>query len=92
MLKLIDDIRRQVMGGKRGSKEDAKQRLKILLIHDQVDLNQGKMDEMRKEILEVVHRYLEVDDDNVTFQLDRGDAGIALVTEFPVRRVTGAGA
>ena len=92
MLKLIQDFRRQVMGGKNGSKEEAKQRLKVLLIHDQVDLTQGKMDEMRKEILEVVHRYLEVDEGNVTFQLDRGEAGVALVTEFPVRRVTGAGA
>ena len=60
----------RLFGNNPQSKEDAKQRLKILLIHDQVDLNQGKMDEMRKEILEVVHRYLEVDDDNVTFQLD----------------------
>ena len=92
MLKLIQDIRRQVMGDKQGSKEEAKQRLKVLLIHDQVDLTQGKMDEMRKEILEVVHRYLEVDDDSVTFQLDRGEGGVALVSEFPVRRVTGAGA
>ena len=90
MLKLIQSIKRQVLGPTGGSKNEAKQRLKILLIHDQVDLTQGQLDNMQKEILEVVHRYLEVDDGNITFKLSREDEGIALVGQFPVRRVTGA--
>ncbi len=73
-----------------GSKDDAKQRLKILLIHDQVDLTQAQMDAMKEEIMDIVAKYVEVDDTNVTFKLNRDDGEIALVSTFPVRRVTGA--
>ena len=40
------------------SKEDAKNRLKFLLIHDQVDLTPAQLESMKKEILEVIGRYV----------------------------------
>ena len=44
--------------GNNGSKEDAKSRLKILLVHDQVDLTPNQMDAMKAEILDVIARAL----------------------------------
>lgn len=70
------------------SKDDAKQRLQVLLIHDQVDLSPAQMEMLRKEILEVVGRYVEIDADQMEFRLDREDGGVALVSNLPVRRVT----
>lgn len=90
MRSLFQKLQRTVLGQSSGSKDDAKQRLKILLIHDQVDLTQAQMEEMKEEIMAIVARYVEVDDANVTFKLDRDDGAIALVSTFPVRRVTGA--
>lgn len=91
MRNLIQKFQRTVLGGSpRGSKDDAKQRLKILLIHDQVDLTQGQMEAMKAEILEIVAKYVEVDGANVTFKLNRDEGEIALISSFPVRRVTGA--
>ena len=90
MRNLFQKFQRTVLGTQNGSKDDAKQRLKILLIHDQVDLTQAQMDEMKDEIMEIVAKYVEVDDTNVTFKLNRDDGEIALVSTFPVRRVTGA--
>jgi cell division topological specificity factor len=69
------------------SKQDAKQRLKFLLIHDQVDLTPAQIESMRAEILEVVKRYVEVDDETTEFKLHREDGQIALVSSMPVRRV-----
>ena len=43
------------------SKDQAKQRLKLLLIHDQVDLPPMQLERMKTEILEVVARYCEID-------------------------------
>jgi cell division topological specificity factor len=70
------------------SKDDAKQRLKMLLIHDQVDLTKAQLDNMRAELLEVVQRYVEVDVDGMEFKLHREDGQIALVSNLPVVRVT----
>ena len=70
-----------------GSTEDAKSRLKILLVHDQVDLTPSQMDAMRAEILEVIARYAEIEPTKVDLRLERGDDGINLVSSVAVRRV-----
>ena len=51
-----------VFGAPPASKDDAKQRLKVLLIHDQVALTPAQLDAMREEIMDVISRYVEVDD------------------------------
>jgi len=72
----------------KASKEDAKQRLKFLLIHDQVDLTPGQLDQMKAEIMEVIARYVEVEaDENSEFKLEKGEGHVALVSSIPVRRV-----
>jgi cell division topological specificity factor len=70
------------------SKEDAKSRLKLILMHDQVDLTPTQLERMKAEIIEVISRYVEVDDSHVEFKLDRADDGVQLVSSVPVRRVT----
>ncbi len=72
----------------KNSKDEAKQRLKFLLIHDQVDLTPGQLEAMKTEILEVIARYVEVEDlEGTEFKLERGDGHVALVSTVPVRRV-----
>lgn len=70
------------------SKDDAKQRLQVLLIHDQVDLTPAQMEKMRTEIIEVVSRYVEIDAEQMEFRLDKEDGHVALVSNLPVRRVS----
>jgi cell division topological specificity factor len=72
----------------RGSKEDAKARLKVLLVHDQVDLTPSQMDAMRAEILEVIARYAEVDREKVDIRLEKAADQVRLTSSVPVRRVT----
>lgn len=82
------DLFTRLLGTGRGqSKNEAKQRLKFLLIHDQVDLTPAQLESMRDEILAVVRRYVEIDDDSVEFKLHREDGQVALVSSMPVRRV-----
>jgi cell division topological specificity factor len=69
------------------SKNDAKQRLKILLIHDQVDLTPAQLEAMQDEITAVIQKYVEIDRENSVVRLERGDDRIALISSVPVRRV-----
>jgi len=79
------------LGPTRSSKDDAKQRLKFLLIHDQVELTPAQLDKMKDEILEVIGKYVQVDqDEHVEFKLNREEGGISLVSSVPVRKVHGA--
>jgi cell division topological specificity factor len=82
----------QFFGAPRGSKDAAKARLKVLLVHDQVDLTPSQLDAMRAEICEVVARYAEVDRERVDIRLERANDQVRLSTSVPVRRVVGRGA
>lgn len=73
--------------GRGGSKEDAKSRLKVLLVHDQVDLTPSQMDAMKAEICEVIARYADVDLDRVDIRLERGLDDVRVTSSVPVRRV-----
>ena len=83
MMELIN----RVFGSRLGSKDDAKARLKLLLVHDQVDLSPAQLDSMKAEIIEVIGRYVEIDRDSVDFKLERSNGEIALVSNVPVRQV-----
>lgn len=74
--------------GRNGSKDDAKARLKLLLVHDAVDLTPAEMEAMKAEVVEVMSKYVEIDRSNIDFKLERSDGEIALVSNVPVRRVT----
>lgn len=69
-----------------GSGSDAKQRLKFLLVHDEVDLTPAQLDQMKTEIMEVIAKYVDVDAEGVEFRLDKGEGHIALVSNVPVKR------
>lgn len=86
MRNLFDRLVNQVRPRAR-SKDDAKARLKFLLVHDQVDLTPAQLEKMKGEIIEVIARYVDIDDEGVRFKLNREDGEIALVSSIPVRRV-----
>jgi cell division topological specificity factor len=69
------------------SKDEAKQRLKFLLIHDQVDLTPAQLEAMKTEIMEVICKYMDVDQQETIFRLERLEDKIALVSSVPVKRV-----
>lgn len=69
------------------SKDEAKQRLKFLLIHDQVDLTPAQLEAMKVELMAVIKKYVEIDPQNCELKLARGEDSIELVSSVPVQRV-----
>lgn len=89
MLALLQKLQTAFAPNRPASKDEAKQRLKLLLIHDQVDLPPMQLERMKTEILEVVARYCEIDtEEAVDFRLNREDGQVSIVSCVPVRRVT----
>ncbi len=83
-----DLIRRFWNGGRSTSGSDAKQRLKFLLVHDEVALTPAQLENMKDEIMGVIARYVDVEAEGVEFRLDKSSGQIALISNVPVRRVT----
>ena len=67
------------------SKDTAKQRLKLVLIQDRLELAPEKLEEMKKEIWEVVSKYMVVDDDFMEFEVRRLDDLTVLISNIEVK-------
>jgi len=70
--------------GQPSSKQVAKDRLQLVLIHDRVRISPTQMEALKQELLSVVSRYFDVDAAGVevTFSQDRREN--RLVAEMPV--------
>jgi cell division topological specificity factor len=82
---LLDFIQRLV-GLQKPSATTAKERLQLVLAHDRSDLNPELLEQMRREILEVVQKYVEIDLDSGDVSLATEDRVTALVANLPIRR------
>ena len=74
-------------------KDVAKDRLKLILIHDRGDIDPETIDKIRMEILQVLSKYIEIEADDVEIALstteDKGNDNPALVANIPIKSVKG---
>lgn len=78
----------RIMGrsGNKGSGSTAKQRLQFVLLHDRINLPPEKLQAMKQEILEVISKYVKVDQENVDIALQQRHRNSLLVAEIPFSR------
>jgi len=78
---------------KENSKEIAKERLKLVLIHDRSNVSPEVLETLRNEIIEVISKYIEIDRDEMDIQLtktltEEGERIVpALVANIPIKAV-----
>ena len=86
MAMTLRDIINKLLGRQPASASTARERLQLVLAHDRSDLSAELLDQMRKEILEVVAKYVEIDVDEGAVSLETEDRMTALVANLPIKR------
>ncbi len=78
----------RVLGKDRRTANQAKERLKLVLIHDRTDLTPGKMDKLKDELIEVISRYVDIDASAVRIDMTQDGREQRLLADIPIRSAT----
>ena len=68
------------------SKAVAKDRLRLVLVHDRSMLDPETLNALRADLIEVVSRYFEIDRATLSMDVHRTRESWALAVNFPLRR------
>lgn len=87
----LDFFKRIFGGSSSGSGQKAKDRLKIVLIHDRTDISPELLDALRSEMIAVLTKYMDIDTSKIELDLDHDEQEVALVANIPVLRIKRGG-
>ncbi|HHX27287.1 MAG TPA: cell division topological specificity factor MinE [Firmicutes bacterium] len=66
------------------SKDLAKERLKLVLTHDRVDISPQMFEKLRRDLAIACAKYVEIDEAGMNVRFDSQDRTLALVASVPV--------
>lgn len=69
------------------SKSVAKERLRLVLVHDRSNVSPELMEALREDLIKVISNYMEIDKDAIEVSLSKEDGSVALVANIPVVRM-----
>jgi len=79
---------------KNSSKNIAKERLKLVLVHDRVNCSTQILEMLKNDIVKVISNYMEIDEDELDIQITRtpledrsGDSVPVLYANIPIKGV-----
>lgn len=69
------------------SKDKAVERLRVALVHDRATVNTGLMESLKEELMDLITKYMDIDEENMEVKLDSEGNTTALVANIPVKRI-----
>lgn len=69
------------------SADQAKERLKLVLIHDRTDLPPGMLDALKDELISVISRHVDIDPNAVRIEMTQEGREQRLIADIPLRPV-----
>lgn len=67
------------------SASKAKDRLKLVLIHDRIALPPGVMEELKNELIQVISKHVDVDRKLVQIEFSQEGRGQRLIADIPIQ-------
>lgn len=75
----------RIAGSRTNSANQAKDRLKLVLIHDRTDLTNEEVDQLKIELMGVIRKYIEIDPSAVRIVINSDGREQRLVADVPLR-------
>jgi cell division topological specificity factor len=73
--------------GHSGSSSTAKERLRLVLMTDHLELAPDMIEAMKRDLVDVISRYVEVDRDKIDVTFEQQDKALAMLANIPILSV-----
>ncbi|HLY02334.1 MAG TPA: cell division topological specificity factor MinE [Candidatus Cybelea sp.] len=70
--------------GQSGSSATAKERLRFVLMTDHLELAPELIEAMKRDLVDVISRHVEVDRDKIEVNFERQDSALAMLANIPI--------
>jgi cell division topological specificity factor len=70
-----------------GSKNVAVERLRLVLVHDRANISPGLMEALKEDLIAVISKYMDIDEETMEISLNSGELSATLVANIPVKRI-----
>ncbi len=81
----LTDFWRRLRGeAQPSSRETAKQRLQLVLVHDRNQIEPGMLEKIKDEIITIISKHVEIDRDGVQVTFTHGERENRLVADIPL--------
>lgn len=75
----------RLTGTRTGSANQAKERLKLVLIHDRTDLTNDEVDKLKSELMDVICKYIDIEPGEIRILINHDGREQRLVADVPLR-------
>jgi cell division topological specificity factor len=69
------------------SARQAKERLKLVLVHDRTDISPGVLDSLKDDLIAVISKHIEIDPGAVNIEMTQDGREQRLIADIPLRPV-----
>jgi cell division topological specificity factor len=74
----------KILSREPSSADQAKDRLRLVLINDRTDLSASGMEALKDDLLEVLSRYIKIDPDSVKINITQDGRQQRLIADIPI--------
>ena len=73
--------------GRQPSKEVAKERLRLVLVHDRASVAPEFLDKIKEEMIAVISKYMEIDESNTVINMHHAEGTAVLEANLAVKKI-----
>jgi cell division topological specificity factor len=75
----------RIIGRDKKSANEAKERLKLVLIHDRTDITPAALATLKDELIAVISRYVPIDPNDVHIEMAKDGREQRLIADIPIK-------
>lgn len=82
---MLDFISRIFNRDSGASKNIAKERLKLVLVHDRASISPQMLQDLKEDLIKVISTYMVIDEEALEVSLENSENQVALIANIPIK-------